>query len=173
MRPAATPASWLGHLVKCNLIINHIFAVIFGKINHKLPVGEVPGKFGCPKLSQQSANGKNDLVRWRLNDTCDQISNMVGQLLGIAQRTVEALLPDFKQKYSARKLIPTEVKTLGDHLLLRRIKADLSQPEVAAKTGFTVRKIKAWEHDRIIPTEAEWHILAKVLDLETRMRPPG
>ena len=91
--------------------------------------------------------------------------------MGIAQRTVEAVLPDFKQRFSARKLIPTEVKTLGDYLLLKRIKADLSQPEVAAKTGFTVRKVKRWEHDRITPTETEWHILAKVLDLETAMLP--
>jgi len=93
--------------------------------------------------------------------------------LGITQRTVEADLPDFKQRFSARKLIPTEVKTLGDYLLLKRIKADLSQPEVAVQTGFTVRQIKTWEHDRITPTEAQWHILAKVLDLETAMRPIG
>jgi DNA-binding transcriptional regulator YiaG len=97
----------------------------------------------------------------------------LGQLLGIAQRTVEAVLPDFKQRFSARKLIPVEVKTLGDYLLLKRVKADLSQPEVAAQTGFTVRKIKTWEHDRIMPTEAEWHILAKVLDLEMTMGSPS
>ena len=95
----------------------------------------------------------------------------MGQLLGIAQRTVEAPLPDFKQRFSARKLIPAEAKTLGDYLLLKRIKADLSQPEVAARTGFTVRKVKTWEHDRITPTKAEWDILAEVLDLETAMRP--
>jgi DNA-binding transcriptional regulator YiaG len=93
--------------------------------------------------------------------------------LGIAQRTVEAPLPDFKQRFSARKLVPTQVKTLGDYLLLKRIKANLSQPEVAAKAGFTMRKIKTWENDRIRPTEAEWHILAKVLDLESNMRQPS
>ena len=93
--------------------------------------------------------------------------------MGIAQRTVEAVLNDFKQRFSTRKLIPTEVKTLGDYLLLKRVKADLSQPELARKTGFTVRKIKTWEHDWIIPTEAEWHILARSLDLETAMIPVG
>jgi DNA-binding transcriptional regulator YiaG len=93
--------------------------------------------------------------------------------LGIAQRTVEAIYPDFKQRFSPRKLIPTEVKTLGDYLLLKRIKADLSQPELALKTGFTVRKIKAWEYDRLVPTNAEWGVLAPILGLEESMRPTG
>ena len=90
--------------------------------------------------------------------------------MGIAQRTVEAFLPDFKQRFSARKLIPGEAKTLGDYLLLKRIKADLSQPELAFKTGFAVRNIKTWEHDRVVPTPAEWQVLAKVLDLEIAKR---
>ena len=89
--------------------------------------------------------------------------------MGIAQRTVEAFLPDFKQRFSSRKFIPTEVKTLGDYLLLKRINADLSQPELAAKTGFTVREVKAWEHDRAIPTEVERRVLARVLGLEDTM----
>ena len=93
--------------------------------------------------------------------------------MGIAQRTVEAEFGDFKQRFSTRKLIPTDIKTLGDYLLLKRVKADLSQPELAEKTGFTVRKIKTWEHDWIIPTEAEWHVLARSLDLETVMIPNG
>ena len=79
----------------------------------------------------------------------------------------------FKQRFSTRKLIPTHIKTLGDCLLLNRVKADLTQSELAVKTGFTVRKIKTWEHDWIIPTEAEWHILSRSLDLETAMIPNG
>jgi len=59
---------------------------------------------------------------------------------------------------------------LGDYLLLKRIKTDLSQPELALKTGFTVRKIKSWEHDRAIPTEAEWRVLATFIGLEDAMR---
>jgi len=97
----------------------------------------------------------------------------LGLLLGIAQRTVEVLYGDFKQRFSTRKLIPTEVKTLGDLLLLKRIKADLSQPELGVKAGFTVRKIKAWEYDQSIPTEAEWQTLAEILGLDASMRPNG
>jgi len=97
----------------------------------------------------------------------------LGLLLGIAQRTVEVIYGDFKQRFSRRKLIPTEVKTLGDHLLLKRIKTDLSQPELAIKGGFTVRKIKAWEHDQSIPTEAEWRVLAEIIGLDASMEPSG
>jgi hypothetical protein len=76
--PSAVGSSaLLGCLVKCNLIVNHIIAMIFWKTNHKLPIGKVSGKFGCPKLSQQSANSQNNLVRWRLNDTSNQISDVV------------------------------------------------------------------------------------------------
>jgi hypothetical protein len=33
---------------------------------------------------------------------------------------------------------------------LKRIKANLSQLEMAVKAGVSVRKVKAWEHDQII-----------------------
>lgn len=92
-------------------------------------------------------------------------------LLGIAQRTVAVVYGDYKQRFSDRKRIPTEVKTLGDYLLLKRIKASLSQPELALKAGQTVKKIMAWEHDQMTPTVAEWEVLKPVLNLEEAMRP--
>jgi ribosome-binding protein aMBF1 (putative translation factor) len=61
---------------------------------------------------------------------------------------------------------PVHVETLGDCLLLKRIEADLSQPELAVKSGVSVRKVKAWEHDQIIPSEAEWQALAGILHLD-------
>ena len=94
----------------------------------------------------------------------------MGQLLGIAQRTVLVEYEHFKQRFSTRKRIPTEVKTLGDYLLLKRVKADLSQPELAIKTAYTVRRIKMWEHDRLTPNATEWEVLRGVLDLEDAMR---
>lgn len=63
------------------------------------------------------------------------------------------------------------VETLGDYLLLKRIEADLSQPELVVKSSVTVRKIKAWEHYQSLPTEGEWELLAKILNLEVAMRP--
>jgi DNA-binding transcriptional regulator YiaG len=73
----------------------------------------------------------------------------------------------FKQRFSPRKLIPVNPKTLGDHLLLKRIEANLSQAEMAIKSGVSVRKVKAWEHDHIEPTEAEWQVLAGILRLDS------
>jgi hypothetical protein len=90
----------------------------------------------------------------------------LGQLLGITQRTICVIHGLSGGRFSPRKLIPVNVKTLGDHLLLKRIAANLSQPEVAEKTGVVVRRVKAWEHDQIKPTESEWRILASVLDFE-------
>lgn len=94
-----------------------------------------------------------------------------GQLLGITHRTVLVNFSHFKQRFSPRKLIPVNVKTLGDYLLLKRIEADLSQPELAVKSGATVRKVKAWEHDQNLPTEVEWKLLVKILKLKTATRP--
>jgi ribosome-binding protein aMBF1 (putative translation factor) len=91
----------------------------------------------------------------------------LGQLLAFAHRTVHVKFDHFKQRFSARKLIPINVKSLGDYLLLKRIEADLSQPELAVKSGVSVRKVKAWEYDYIAPTEAEWQVLAGILYLDS------
>lgn len=94
----------------------------------------------------------------------------MGQLLGIAHRT-KVVKNSHIQRFSPRKLIPVNVKSLGDYLLLKRIEANLSQPELALKLAVTVRKIKAWEHDKLVPTKAEWQVLATVLALESQMLP--
>lgn len=56
---------------------------------------------------------------------------------------------------------------MGDHLLLKRIEANLLQPEVAVKAGVTVRMVKAWEHDQLFPTETQWQVLAGILRLDS------
>jgi DNA-binding XRE family transcriptional regulator len=38
--------------------------------------------------------------------------------------------------------MPVNPKTLGDHLLLKRIEANLSQPEVAQKAGVSERTVR-------------------------------
>jgi hypothetical protein len=95
----------------------------------------------------------------------------LGQLLAFAHRTIVVKFDHFKQRFSPRKLIPTQVKSLGDYLLLKRIQADLSQPELAIKANFTLRKVMAMEHDRIVPTHAEWQNLTNILKLEDAMKP--
>jgi DNA-binding transcriptional regulator YiaG len=70
-----------------------------------------------------------------------------------------------KHRYSPRKLIPVNVKTLGDRLLLKRIEADLSQSEMAQKMGVSVRTVSKWEHGIVCPTEDHWQALRRILCL--------
>lgn len=76
----------------------------------------------------------------------------------------------FKQRFSPLKLIPDNVKSLGDYLLLKRIEANLSQSELAVKSSVSVRKMNAWEHDQMPPSDAEWRVLAAILKLESNAR---
>jgi DNA-binding transcriptional regulator YiaG len=87
--------------------------------------------------------------------------------MGITQRTLRVVFDQFKERFSSRKLIPVNPQTVGDHLLLKRIKANLSQLEMAVKAGVSVRKVKAWEHDQIIPTADEWRVLTGILHLDS------
>jgi len=91
----------------------------------------------------------------------------LGQLLGISQRSVWVKYDDSKERNSRRKLIPVNPKTLGEHLLLKRIEADLSQPEVAQKAGVSVRTVRKWEHGIVCPTEGHWQVLKEILRLDS------
>jgi DNA-binding transcriptional regulator YiaG len=73
---------------------------------------------------------------------------------------------DSKERYSTRKLIPVNPKTLGDHLLLKRIEANLSQSEVAQQSGVSVRTVRKWEHGIACPTEGHWQALKLILRLD-------
>jgi DNA-binding transcriptional regulator YiaG len=92
----------------------------------------------------------------------------LGQLLGISQRSVSVKYDDSKEKYSRRKLIPVNVKTLGDHLLLKRIQANLSQAEVAQMAGVSTRTVRKWEHGHACPTEDNWQALAHILRVDSQ-----
>jgi DNA-binding XRE family transcriptional regulator len=90
----------------------------------------------------------------------------MGRLLGITQRTIRVIHQHSGGRFSPRKLIPVNPKTVGDHLLLKRIEANLSQPEVALKTGVSERMVRAWEHDQFLPTEGQWQVLTAILRLD-------
>jgi DNA-binding XRE family transcriptional regulator len=97
-----------------------------------------------------------------------QRQRRLGQLLGITQRTVITEFDHSKDRYSPRKLIPVNPKTLDDHLLLKRIEADLSQAEVAQKMGVSVRTVLKWEHGIVCPTEDHWQVLKCILRLNDK-----
>jgi hypothetical protein len=91
----------------------------------------------------------------------------MGQLLGITQRKIRVVHGHSGGRFSPRKLIPVNPKTTGDYLLLKRIEANLSQPEVAAKVGVPERTVRAWEHDDLLPTKAQWQLLAGILRFDS------
>jgi DNA-binding transcriptional regulator YiaG len=92
----------------------------------------------------------------------------LGQLLGISQRSITIKYDDSKERYNRRKLIPVNPKTLGDHLLLKRIEANLTQPEVAQKAEVSARTVRKWEHGIACPTEDHWQALTHILRLDSQ-----
>jgi len=69
------------------------------------------------------------------------------------------------EKFSPRKVFPTTPKTLGDHLMVKRLEADLTQAEVAAKMRVSDKTLRAWEYDQSLPSHAEWQRLIGILPL--------
>ena len=76
---------------------------------------------------------------------------------------------DSKERYSRRKLIPVNPKTLGDRLLLKRIEANLTQSEVAQQAGVSVRTVRKWEYGIACPTEDHWQTLTRILHLDSAL----
>ena len=93
---------------------------------------------------------------------------LTGQLLGIAQRTIAVKSGFSSQIFSPRKLIPVNVKSLGDQLYLARIKANLSQSEAAQKLRISTQTVQKWEHGHVCPTEDYWQVLARLLHLDSQ-----
>jgi transcriptional regulator with XRE-family HTH domain len=56
---------------------------------------------------------------------------------------------------------------MGDFLLLKRIEANLSQPEVAVKAGVSTRTVWKWEYGHAYPTEDHWQALVGILRLDS------
>jgi len=93
----------------------------------------------------------------------------LGALLGITQRTIRVIHQHSGGRFSPRKLIPVNPKTLGDHLHLKRIEANLTQPEVAVKAGVSTRTVRKWEHGQACPTEDHWQALKHILCLDSTL----
>jgi len=91
----------------------------------------------------------------------------LGQLLGITQRTIQVVHSLSSGRFSPRKLIPVNPKTLGDYLHLKRIAANLSQPEVAIYAGVSTRTVRKWEYGHACPNEDYWQALMHILQLDS------
>jgi DNA-binding XRE family transcriptional regulator len=94
---------------------------------------------------------------------------LTGQLLEITQRTVVAVFDCPSQRFSPRKLIPFNVTPLVTSFHLARIKANLSQPEMAQKLGVSIRTVRKWEHGHACPDQDHWQVLAHHFGLDCQL----
>ncbi|MEO7300000.1 MAG: helix-turn-helix transcriptional regulator [Verrucomicrobiota bacterium] len=102
------------------------------------------------------------------------MTTLIGaQVLGSAQRKIQIKYDFSKEKFSVRKPFPTMPKTIGDHLVLKRFVADLSQEEVAAMLGVSNNTLSSWENDKSIPTTAQWNLLMAILPLNPELINPN
>jgi DNA-binding transcriptional regulator YiaG len=69
------------------------------------------------------------------------------------------------EKFSSRELFPTTPKTIGDFLMIKRLEADLTQAEVAAKMKVSDKTLRAWEYDQSLSSPAEWRRLCSIFAL--------
>ena len=60
-------------------------------------------------------------------------------------------------------------KAIGDNLIFKRYVADFTQGKVAALVGVTNKKLRSWENDKSIPTQAEWNLLKAILPLNPEL----
>jgi DNA-binding transcriptional regulator YiaG len=58
-----------------------------------------------------------------------------------------------KQKFSTRKRFPATPRTIGDHLMIKRLEADLTQAEVAARMKVSDKTLRAWNMANCSPRE--------------------
>jgi DNA-binding XRE family transcriptional regulator len=52
--------------------------------------------------------------------------------------------------------------------LLKRIEANLSQPEIGTKAGVSAWTVRKWEHGHGCPTEDHWQVLTKLERVESQ-----
>jgi len=69
-------------------------------------------------------------------------------------------------RFSPRKLISVNVKTLGDQLHLARIKANLPQSQVAQKLRVSTRTVRKWECGKACSNEDHWQAMAQIFRLD-------
>jgi len=59
--------------------------------------------------------------------------------------------------------------TVGDSIRAARKQAGMTQEQLAQATGISRYWLGRWERDRAMPTDAEWLVLATVLQLDSSL----
>ena len=62
------------------------------------------------------------------------------------------------------------VKTLGDHIHLKRLEKGFYAKELAENWGVVKSTIGLWERDVELPNEREWQSLESLLGVDSRLK---
>jgi DNA-binding transcriptional regulator YiaG len=68
-------------------------------------------------------------------------------LLGIAQRQVRVSRAHIPSQRNHCKPLPTNVKTLGDQIKIKRYEKKITLQQLASKMGIRQTTVRGWEHD--------------------------
>ena len=85
----------------------------------------------------------------------------------ITQRTIHIGLP-IKSAILGRENLNL-TGTVGDSIRAARKQAGMTQEQLAQATGISRYWLGRWERDRAMPTDAEWLVLATVLQLDSSL----
>jgi len=91
-------------------------------------------------------------------------------LLAISERTIRASRRHIPAKRFPRKAFPLSLKTLGDHLHMKRLEKGFSAKELAQKVNVAKSMIGLWERDVELPKEREWQLLENLLDIDAHLK---
>jgi ribosome-binding protein aMBF1 (putative translation factor) len=86
--------------------------------------------------------------------------------LGIAHRTICLSRSHISVERIPRKAFPIALKTLGDHIQLKRLEKGLAQEELAKRLKINVPLISKWGRNLAKPDAAQWTTLSSLLGFD-------
>jgi DNA-binding transcriptional regulator YiaG len=88
-------------------------------------------------------------------------------LLGIAHRQIRVSRAHIPTDRDRRKPLPTNIKTLGDLIQIKRYEKRITLWQLALKTGIATATVRTWECGTDRPNEQQMVQLASVLQFNT------
>ncbi len=93
-------------------------------------------------------------------------------LLPFCKRTLNFQKPLPERELQLFRVIPTELKSLGDHLRKRRIELRLKHREVAHLVGVNIGTYAHWEGGKFRPAKHLWLRIVQFLGYEPFLSEP-
>ena len=91
--------------------------------------------------------------------------------LTFTQRTIEAPLPSQNQRFWRNTVLETEIRKLGRTIVAGHRQSGLTQRQLAEVTRIPRKALGRWERGRAMPNDAEWRVVARVLNIPNASSP--